>query len=174
MGKGLFKGISEAVAGSNFVYITEGNYVLSLIRTKQVVKREGNDDLFISEWKVLDSDNPAHKVGSELSWTANLSRHEAALGNVKDMLAAASVGYYQEQTGDPDMDQDAVTAVLDEDDAERLVECDKDEDEDGGYRIAGACVYAQAKNIKTKKNKTNFTVVSWTYLAASPEGLPKD
>ncbi len=81
MGKGLFKGISEAVAGSNFVYITPGNYVLSLIRTKQVVKREGNDDLFISEWKVIDSDSPSHKIGSELSWTANLSRHEAALGN---------------------------------------------------------------------------------------------
>ena len=68
-------------------YFNPGRYKLRLLRclSKQTQKSGIG---FISEFEVLESDNPAHPIGSKGTYFVKMAQQQQAFSNVKEMLAA--------------------------------------------------------------------------------------
>ncbi len=71
--------------------LTDGVYSLKVIRNKTIKSREGLD-LWIAEWEVTASNNPAHPVGSQRNWSVNISDADQGFKNIKAYVYAA-LGY---------------------------------------------------------------------------------
>lgn len=73
------------------VYLVEGMYPLLQINACKIqVSRKSGGQLFIAELLILESQVPSHPKGLEVSWTANLTHHQPAAGNVRQFIATAS------------------------------------------------------------------------------------
>jgi hypothetical protein len=81
--------IGNAKATEGGVYPVAGVYpVLYLDACKMVESRKG-DKLFCAEFDIVESNVEERPAGSRMSWMANLTKHDAAPGNVRAFLAAA-------------------------------------------------------------------------------------
>lgn len=90
---GLFGGIKDVKVSKGGIYLLpadDGSTARYRLRVKvlKVMKTRKKEDQFIAEFHILESSQPKRPAGSDASWLANLTRHEAALGNVKGLLAA--------------------------------------------------------------------------------------
>ena len=100
---GVFSGIKQAQVNKGGVYLKEGNYLLEIEAVKLIPSRK-KDDLSVVESKVIEADGTdANVEGSSASWIANLTKHDAAMGNVKMFLQAV----------DPDLDDDTIEQAAD-------------------------------------------------------------
>jgi len=100
---GVFSGIKEAQVNKGGVYLNKGNYLLEVEAVKLIQSRK-KDDLFVVETKVIECDgDEANPEGTSASWIANLTKHDAAMGNVKMFLQAV----------DPDLDDSSLEAAAD-------------------------------------------------------------
>ncbi len=82
---GLFTGIEDATSSAGGNYIKPGRHLLNIVCLKGKVSRK-KKALAIAEFEIVESTK--HEVGESVSWLANLTDHDAAVGNVKGLLAA--------------------------------------------------------------------------------------
>jgi hypothetical protein len=68
-------------------YFSPGRYKLHLLRclSKQTQK---SGVAFITEFEVLESDNPAHPIGSKGTYFVKMVQQQQAFSNIKEMVAA--------------------------------------------------------------------------------------
>ena len=85
----VFGGIAEAKTSKGGVYPIPGNYLCQIEAVKMVTSR-ARENLFCVEFYILESDEETRPVGSRMSWMANLTRHDAALGNIKSFLGGTT------------------------------------------------------------------------------------
>ena len=88
-GTSAFDRIADADPSEGGVYLNEGTYLLDVDSLKLKTSRK-NDELFIAEFDILESTSKGgmRLAGTSASWVANLTKHDAAPGNVKAFLAA--------------------------------------------------------------------------------------
>ncbi len=150
---GMFSGIGEAKVYSSGNYIRAGQHLFKVEELKAFESRK-KDDMYVAELEVVESegginleseDVPAHKPGEKVSWMANLTQHDAAIGNVKGFLAALA---------------DAEIEEITEEVAEASV--------NPKQPFKGWYIMCQAKVILTKAGKP-FTVMNWYHVG---ETLP--
>ena len=143
---GLFNGIKDAKINKGGVYLLPGDgggtarYRLK-VKLLRVMKTRKKEDQFISEFTVVESTNAKRPAGTDVSWLANLTKHEAALGNIKGLLAALF---------------NCTEDEVDETGADRAVE------EEGEYAnpCEGMEVVCEATEITTRAGKP-FTKCVW-------------
>ncbi len=81
---GLFTGIEDATSTAGGNYIKPGRHLLNVVVLRPKISRK-KKSLAIAEFEVVES--TVHDEGEEVSWVANLTDHDAAIGNVKGLLA---------------------------------------------------------------------------------------
>jgi hypothetical protein len=138
----LFDGVNEAVPGAGGVYFLAGLYKVAVKKVFTMRSRKG-DDLFIGEFKILESDCKDRKVGTSASWIVNF-RHDAAMGNIRGFIAACN--------------------GIDPTNEDRLGEIDKEVCEyavSDDNPLEGIEVLLEATNIETRAG-TPFTLHNWT------------
>src|SRR3990172_13258590 len=85
---GMFSKIEQAQVSLGGNYLKPpGKYLLYVDACKSPQNRKSKD-LFGLEASILESNHPECKAGMRASWVANLTDHDAALGNIKGCLAA--------------------------------------------------------------------------------------
>lgn len=139
MRSGLFTGANEAKVGGGGVYFLDGIYRVEVVRAFVMQSRK-KEDLFIAEFKILESDNDARRAGMRCSWCVSL-KQDAALGNIKGFVAAAT-------DTDPEDDQE---------DWEEAIEMAVSKDNP----LAGAIVDLEATTVKTRAGN-DFTKHTWS------------
>lgn len=150
-------GWADKVAGSDVsgggVYFLEGVYPTLWIERCQLKTSRKGKELFIAEFKILQSNVEGRGAGSEVSQVYNLTDHEAAAGNVKAFIGAA-------------MDDDAFAHAKMEDmtPEERADFIKAVQDVVGESNpLKGRLVRAEASVIQTRA-KTDFTLVKFSGL----------
>lgn len=81
--------IGSAQTSEGGVYPEPGVYPMLFIDACKVIDSRKGDKLFCAEFDILESKVPERPSGSRMSWIANLTKHDAAPGNVRKFLAAA-------------------------------------------------------------------------------------
>lgn len=101
---GYFNNIDKAKVSLGGAYLKpDATYLCSVAAVKMVRSRRGKD-LYTVELEVLKSTHPEVRPGAKATWQANLSDHDAALGNVKLFLAATvPCGFEEADEGVADM-----------------------------------------------------------------------
>lgn len=84
----VFKGIEDAEISYGGFYLEPGIYEVEIGRVFTRTGRTG-DPFFVVEMKVLESNNPNRPAGCSPSWVVKTNQ-DAAIGNIKGFLAAAS------------------------------------------------------------------------------------
>lgn len=84
----------------------------------KIIRTRANDDLFVCETLIMESNNPVRPVGSRCNWSVTLS-NDAAPGNIKALLCALSGldpngGADAKAIADEDWDAVGETAVSDD------------------------------------------------------------
>lgn len=69
------------------VYPQPGVYPLLYVDVVKMIRSRKQEDVFIAEFDVLESEVPSRLKGTRMSWAVNF-RHDASPGNVKAFLAA--------------------------------------------------------------------------------------
>lgn len=133
---GLFSNIANAQYSEGGNYLKEGVFRLEILKVVLKKTRKGVDS-YIVEFKVHESDNPAHRPGSEVTWLVGFDK-EPAMGNVKQFIATAC--------GTTDL------SGVDEATAELTVSAEQP--------LTGKFVRASAVNITTKAGRP-FTKVKF-------------
>jgi hypothetical protein len=136
-----FSKIGDADGSNQGIYPEPGLYPCLYVDVLKVIQSRKGDDLFIAEFDILQSDVNIRPPGTRMSWMANLTRHEAAPGNVKTFLATL------------------MDVPLEEVDAESSkYACSPDNP------CHGRLIRLEASIIKTKEKKTDFTLCKWFTL----------
>lgn len=80
--------IARSQTNSGGVYFLPGVYpVLHVCDFKEQLSRK-KDDLIIAEFEIIESDVAERPAGTKVSQVYNLTKHDAAPGNVKSFIAA--------------------------------------------------------------------------------------
>jgi len=82
--------IGNAKTSESGVYPEPGVYPVLEIDSCRVIDSRKGDKLFCAEFNILESRVEERPAGSSMSWMANLTKHDAAPGNVRKFLAAAA------------------------------------------------------------------------------------
>lgn len=99
--------IGTAATSESGVYPEPGVYPILRIDVAKVIESRKGDKLFCAEMEILDSQVAERPAGTTMSWMANLTKHDAAAGNVRKFLASAA-GITVEQV-DPEGSRAAVS-----------------------------------------------------------------
>lgn len=84
----LFDGIENSdPQGEKFAYLEPGAYTLEIQRVQELNTRKG--PAFVAEFRVLSSNNTAHKVGDAVSWYQKMVDKDIAFPAIKAFLLAA-------------------------------------------------------------------------------------
>lgn len=105
---GLFKGkLAAATAtGKRGNYILTGNHTLRLSKVEIKESEAGDNDWFIAEFDLIESDNPEQKGPCSIVW--NMSK-KPTMGNIKGLILAIDPDLTDEEI------EDAAEAMLSED-----------------------------------------------------------
>lgn len=144
-----FAGMNHATMSQKRPYLTEGNYRVRIDRMLFKATR-GKGDALIAEVTVVESDNPAHPVGSQRSWYQSFADKDIGGGAAREFTLAV-LGY--NPMGDP-----ASFAAVD-------TETALGQAVDVGNTFAGREVLVACMQIMTKRN-TPFTKHAWSPVAA--------
>lgn len=152
---GAFAGMRDAKMYETGTPLTQGVYTLEI--TKCILKNTRKSGLaFIAELTVLESNNPAHPVGSKRSWFQKMADLDVAHGSLK-IFAAAVLGF------DPMTQKEEIKAKLDpEIEAIMDAACDEGQQVFRGKRVAVECVPTT-----TKEKKLPFTRHNWAPAKAA-------
>jgi len=146
--------MKQARSTQGGLYFLPGNYTIQVLRCKMQESQVGGRQFFIAETKIVKSDNPELKVGSEPGWLVELPGKypELSLGNIKAFLHAAFSSLAEAEGDDApeegDVDESFADLAVGEDNV-----------------LAGVFITAKAFQKKTKKG-ADFTRIKW--------GVPDD
>lgn len=88
----VWDGIEDAEVTTRNPYLGPGEHTLKIERIELFTSQEGIE-FFLVEFEVVETDNPAMKVGQLVTWmmkTLYKGKPDMFLGNVKPFLAAAA------------------------------------------------------------------------------------
>lgn len=144
------KDMNDARSTKGGVYFKPGNYVVRVLRCKELVTR-AKDEAFIAECEVLDSDNPECPVGQRpaLYIEKNDAYPTLWLGNVMDFVRAG-MSSMAVQAGDEAPEKIELT--------KEIAEAVTGEEN----LLAGVILLVHAYNTVTKGKGANFTRFEWT------------
>ena len=81
------------------IYFLPGNYLVEIMRCKEGVSFK-RKDFFVAECKILESDNPARKVGTPCSFMVTVDEYpDLSYGNIADFIRAAMAAKLYEHDG---------------------------------------------------------------------------
>jgi hypothetical protein len=158
----LIESMGKAPMKRKGTYMEEGLFTVEIINT---LRKQGwnktftarDKDLFIAEFRILESTNPAHPVGSTASWACK----DPVTGNAGDvkafMLAVAGVDPRTVKDTDAKAQKQAALlayAAMGEAEALKALEL-----EDGF--VQGKRVKLETRKVKTKAGG-DFTVHAWS------------
>jgi hypothetical protein len=144
---GIFSAVNGASVNGGGIYFLAGTFKVKIVAVKMILSRM-NENMFVIETEIVESDNPERRPGTRCSQVINLSKHESAPGNIKGFMAAAL-----------DVPADHIT----ED------ECDLACSDSNP--LAGTLMRLSCTITKTRRN-TDFTIHQWAFLS-EPEGATK-
>ena len=101
---GRFGGIKDAKVSLGGVYFLPGNYLVRVDSVKTGSTRK-NDNFFVVETTILESDNPERKKGSSVSWMT-LESFDSYLGHIKHFVSVA------QQCEEDEVDEAGVEMVV--------------------------------------------------------------
>lgn len=90
--------MNEASSNNSGVYFLPGRYPRLELKRVDVIKNRKGDMCFLVETDIIESDVDERPEGTSASWVANLTRHDAAMGNVKAFFEAVIAGYPEMKT----------------------------------------------------------------------------
>ncbi len=138
-----FDRIGGANVSKGGVYPLPGVYPVVQVDKLVMKKNRNNEDIFIAELDILQSNVPERVAGSSMSWICNLTKHkDMAPGNVRGFIAAL-MNVATEQVGSN----------------EARIACGP------GNPCHGRLVRLEAVNIKTKNTGNDFTKCNWQPIA---------
>jgi len=82
-----FDRVEESDGRAGGIYPMPGIYQVLYVDIVKMIRSRKGEDVFITEFDILQSDVPERKAGTRMSWAVNF-RHDASPGNVKAFLAA--------------------------------------------------------------------------------------
>ena len=86
---GAFDGLNDAKTFDQGNYLGPGNYLLKV--TKCLLKDSfASGTCFVTEFEVLESDNPEHKPGSSGSWVQKMTPKDISLPAIKSFIYAVA------------------------------------------------------------------------------------
>lgn len=83
----VFDAIGNAKVSGGGVYLAPGVYPVLQIDTIKMIKTRKNEEAFVAELDILESQVKERPAGTRASWMAML-KHDAAPGNIKAILCA--------------------------------------------------------------------------------------
>jgi len=143
--KNPFERTAAADPNQSSVYPVPGIYPVLMIDALKMIESRNNEDLFIAELEILDSQVEDRPAGTRMSWIVNF-KHDSAPGNVKAFFCNA-FGIPEEE----------VTA-------ESMQYCCSAKNP-----ARGRLVRLEATNVKTKRN-TDFTKCKWLFVPDNMQG----
>lgn len=146
---GLFAYIKGQRSTQGGVYFEPGIYKAQINRVK-LGKTRKEEDFFVVETELIESNNPDRPEGSTCSWMV-MFKHDAALGNIADFCRAGLFAYAVQNDADPGVPSYEKVEV---DDASAEQICGEENP------LAGVILTVEAVNVKTKAGR-DFTRVSW-------------
>jgi hypothetical protein len=157
----LFEGMGKAPMFGRGNYMAEGLYVVEL--TNVFVKpRFKGGNVFIAEFKILESNNDKHKVGTSGSWCPKLELPNT-FGDIKSLVfASTGTDPKSVKAEDVEAHNDATLlarAACGSDSAKKELEAKGIKGE--AASIVGARVRLECIQTKTKENK-DFTRYTWS------------
>ena len=132
--------VAESDPSRGGVYPEPGVYPVIQIDVLKMIKSRAVEDLFIGEIDILKSNVESRPAGSSMTWMCNLTKHDAAPGNVKAFLAALA--------GVDDTEIDVAGAEMAVSDQNPM---------------QGMIIRLEASVIQTRA-KTDFTLCRWSNL----------
>lgn len=89
-------GVFSSIANTNSTrqrgsYLAPGTYIVEISACRHVQSQKDNSEYFTAEMDVIESNNPAHPVGSPATWMCKLNGKypQSALADVKAFVVAA-------------------------------------------------------------------------------------
>jgi hypothetical protein len=86
-GSDPFSRVGDSDGKMGGVYPLPGVYPMLYLDVIKMIKSRKNDDVFIAEFDIVQSDVQERPAGSRMAWAVNF-RHDASPGNVKSFLAS--------------------------------------------------------------------------------------
>lgn len=148
---GMFSGINDAKVFGSSDWIVPGHYITLLNKIKAFQNRQNHLCVAIEQTVLHDfgdgESNPSpNRVGQDVAQVLNLTKHEAAFGNLRAMIANLL---------------DVPVDKVGEKEAEEL--CDPDK-----QPLAGRIVEVQARTIK-KQNGEPFTKIEYKRIISDDD-----
>jgi len=144
---GLFEKVTNATVNGGGVYFKAGTYKVEISAVKSILSRM-NENMFVVETEILESNVDELRPGTKCSQVINLSKHDSAPGNIKAFMCAAL-----------DVKADEIT----EDEVELAVSEENP--------LKGTIMGLVCTTTKTKRN-TDFTLHQWRHIS-EPTGSLK-
>lgn len=85
---GMFDSVQGVSVNGGGIYFKAGQYKVKIVAVKAILSRK-NENLFVVETEILESDCPELRPRTKCSQVINLSKHDSGGGNVKAFIAAA-------------------------------------------------------------------------------------
>lgn len=106
----MFAGIKDATQSRGLRQLDVGSYVVEIERLRSFKSSKDGLQVFIADLSVLESDNPAFKVGDKVGYVVKQGKYlQYFLADVKSFIAAAAhidEGEVDEETADLCVAQD--------------------------------------------------------------------
>ena len=85
---GMFSAVQGASVNGGGIYFKAGRYKVEILAVKSILSRK-NENLFVVETEIKESDCADLRPNTKCSQVINLSKHDSAPGNIKAFVAAA-------------------------------------------------------------------------------------
>lgn len=147
---GLFSKMKEATYSKSSVFLTPNHsYTLKVIRAEVGSKFTG-DEFFVTNFEVLESSAPEHKIGSEVSYLIpNFGAGKTMfLGNVKKVIVSICGSLAGSEVDPADVGEQDVLDILKP----------GPNSTEAGTMAAGVVVTCKTKGIITKGAGKHFTI----------------
>jgi len=145
-----FERVGNANAQGGGIYPLPGMYPVLFVDTLKMKLNRKEEDVFIAEFDICQSEVAGRPPGTRMSWVANL-KHDAAPGNVRMFIATLF--------GVPLEEVDGSTAEL---------ACGADNP------ARGRLIRLEASNIKTREKKQDFTLCRWITIPEDMQAQAKE
>jgi hypothetical protein len=84
----MFSAVQGASVNGGGIYFKAGRYKVEILAVKSILSRK-NENLFVVETEIKESDCADLRPNTKCSQVINLSKHDSAPGNIKAFVAAA-------------------------------------------------------------------------------------
>lgn len=147
---GMFSAVQGASVNGGGVYFKAGRYKVEILAVKAILSRK-NENLFVVETEIKESDCAELRPNTKCSQVINLSKHDSAPGNIKAFVAAAlDISPTAEDVNWEELCDAACTEA---------------------NPLKGTMMNLICATTKTKAN-TDFTLHQWSFISTPSGALP--